>query len=140
MNIVYVASEVVPFAKTGGLADVAGALPHALESLGHRVSLFLPCHRRVWSAKPELVGSGVDIQVHIGSRRVDAHVHETRLPGSGVPVYLVDCPAYFDRAELYQEGGKDYPDNCERFTFFNRAVLEAISLLDLWPNIIHCND
>ncbi|MGO9597268.1 MAG: glycogen synthase GlgA [Isosphaeraceae bacterium] len=140
MNIVYVASEAVPFAKTGGLADVAGALPRALESLGHSVSVFLPCHRRVWQAKPELVGSGVDIQVHVGSRRLDAHVHETGLPGSDVSVYLVDRPAYFDRAELYQEGGKDYADNCERFAFFNRAVLEAISLLGLRPDIIHCND
>jgi starch synthase len=140
MNIVYVASEAVPYAKTGGLADVAGALPRALEDLGHYVNVFLPCYRRVWLVKPELVGSGVDIRVPVGSRLVEAHVHETRLQGSEVSVYLVDCPAYFDRAELYQEGGRDYPDNCERFAFFNRAVLETISLLGLRPDIIHCND
>ena len=68
MNIVCVASEGVPFAKTGGLADVAGALPRALESLGHTVCLFLPCHRRVWSAGPELVGTGLTLQVPVGAR------------------------------------------------------------------------
>jgi starch synthase len=67
-------------------------------------------------------------------------VHESRLPTSSVPVYLIDQPAYFDRDELYQFGGKDYEDNCERFVFFDRAVLEAIPLLGMRPDVIHCND
>ena len=69
MKIVCVASEGVPFAKTGGLADVAGALPRALRSLGHTTCLFLPCHRRVWTAGPELVGTGLTLQVPVGSVR-----------------------------------------------------------------------
>ncbi len=140
MNIVCVASEGVPFAKTGGLADVASALPRALTRLGHRGCLFLPCHRSAWSAGAEIAYGRARVQVPIRSGQVVGLVHETRLPGSNVPVYLVDQPAYFDRDELYQVGGKDYEDNCERFVFFQRAVLEAIPILDLKPDIIHCND
>lgn len=147
MNVVCVASEGVPFAKTGGLTDVAGSLPRALSSLGHTACLFLPCHRRARSAEPSLDGTVLkflvprsSFLVPVGSRRVEGHVHQTRLPGSDVPVYLIDGPGYFDRDELYQVGGKDYEDNCERFVFFDRAVLETIRLLGIRPDVIHCND
>jgi len=139
MNIVCVASEAVPFAKTGGLADVAGSLPRALSSLGHTACLFLPCHRRAWTAGPELVSTGLTIRVPVGSHKVEAHVHQSRLPGSDVPVYLIDGPGYFGRDELYQVGN-DYEDNCARFVFFDRAVLETIRLLGIRPDVIHCND
>src|SRR5258705_5187767 len=119
MNIAFVASEAVPFAKTGGLADVAGALPRAVDAMGHRVSLFLPAHRRVWSAGPEIVGARRTIRVPVGPQVVEAFVHETRLPGSAVPVYLIDRPDYFDRDELYHVYGNDYEDNCARFIFFD---------------------
>jgi len=140
MNLVVVASEGVPFAKTGGLADVAGALPRALAALGHSASLFLPCHRRVWSAGFELSGTGLILKIPVGPRRVEGHVYESHLPGSAVPVFLIDSPVYFDRDGLYQHEGTDYEDNCERFVFFNRAVLETIRKLDLGPDVIHCND
>jgi starch synthase len=140
MNIAFVASEAVPFAKTGGLADVAGALPKSIQALGHRACLFLPCYRSARSAGPELDDTGIVLSVPVGTRRIEGHVRESRLPGSEVPVYLVDCPAYFDRDELYQERGRDYPDQCERFVFFQRAVLEAIGRLGLRPDIVHCND
>src|SRR5262245_41896258 len=119
MNVVFVASEAVPFAKTGGLADVAGALPRALASRGHRVTLFLPCYRRAWSAGPELTGTGLTLRISVGARIVEGSVHESQLPGSDVPVYLIDQPAYFDREGLYGSGSNDYHDNCERFVFFN---------------------
>ena len=67
-------------------------------------------------------------------------MHESRLPGSDVPVYLIDQPAFFDRDDLYQVQGKDYPDNCARFVFFDRAVLAAIRRMGLRPDVIHCND
>ncbi|QEH38214.1 Glycogen synthase [Aquisphaera giovannonii] len=140
MNIVCVASEAVPFAKTGGLADVAAALPRALRKLGHDARLFLPCYRRVWSAGPEIAGTGLTLEVPVGSQVVRAFLHESHLPGSDVPVYLIDRPEYFDRDDLYQSGGKDFDDNCERFVFFDRAVLEAIRLLGLRPDVVHCND
>ena len=67
-------------------------------------------------------------------------MYESRLPGSNVRVYLIDQPRYFDRDGLYGADGKDYEDNCERFIFFDRAVLEAIQALHLRPDVIHCND
>ena len=126
--------------RPGGSRTSPGPCPERSRRLGHTTCLFLPCHRQVWTAGPELVGTGLTLQVQVGTRRVEAHVHESRLPGSDVPVYLVDNPAYFDRDELYQVGGKDYVDNCERFVFFDRAVLESIRLLGLRPEVIHCND
>src|SRR4051812_11065621 len=122
MNVVFVASEVVPFAKTGGLADVAGALPRALERQGHRTAVFMPCYRRARSAGPDVVDTGLTVKVPIGVRIVEGTVCESRLPGSTVPVYLIDQPGYFDREGLYGTGSSDYDDNCERFIFFDRAV------------------
>jgi starch synthase len=140
VDVVFVASEAVPLAKTGGLADVAGALPRALEEEGHRAVLFLPCYRRVQAAGLELEDTGVTLSIPIGARVVEGRIRRTRLPGSGVVVYLVDQPGYFDRDGLYATGTTDYDDNCERFVYFQRAVLETIRALRLRPDVIHCND
>jgi starch synthase len=140
MNVVLVASEAVPFAKTGGLADVAGALPRALEAQGHSATLFIPCHRRARLAGPELADTGVSVTIQVGAKRVEASIQKSQLPRSNVPVYLIDQPRYFDRDGLYGAAGNDYEDNCERFIFFNRAVLEAMRILHLRPDIVHCND
>ncbi|MBI3461946.1 MAG: glycogen/starch synthase, partial [Planctomycetes bacterium] len=139
MNILFVASEVVPFAKTGGLADVAGALPRAIENLGHSVAVVMPCYaeaRRARTLQPTLV----EIQIPIGKKTVTGEVYRSKLPGSDVPVYLIDQQAYFDRQGLYGEKGKDYLDNCERFVFFNRAALELVCRLPLEPDVIHAHD
>ncbi|HEV3120403.1 MAG TPA: glycogen synthase GlgA, partial [Isosphaeraceae bacterium] len=117
-----------------------GSLPCALERLGHTVALMLPCYRQAWKAGPVLEATGLTLRVPVGPKMVEGHVHRTRLPGSNVPVYLIDQPAYFDRAQLYQEDGTDYSDNCERFVFFSRAALEAIRQLNLRPDVLHCND
>ena len=140
MHVVFVASEAVPFAKTGGLADVAGALPGALEKQGHGSALFLPCYRRTRAAGLDMVDTGLKLQIPIGARVVEGHVLESRLPGTQVPVYLIEQSHYFDRDGLYGNGTVDYDDNCERFVFFDRAVLETIRALRLRPDIIHCND
>jgi starch synthase len=140
MNVVFVASEAVPFAKTGGLADVAGALPRALEQQGHTATLFIPCHRHAWSAGPPVTSTGLNIEVEVGARKVPALIQKSRLPHSNVSVYLIDQPRYFDRDGIYGSAGIDYEDNCERFVFFNRAVLEGIRKLQIRPDIIHCND
>jgi starch synthase len=140
MNVVFVASEAVPFAKTGGLGDVVGALPRALAKQGHNPCLFLPCYKRVWTAAPEPTGSGITLQVPVGARQVPAHVYASALPESDVPVYLIDQPRYFDRDGIYGVNGTDYADNCERFVFFNRAVMEAIAALGIRPDIVHCHD
>jgi len=140
MRVVFVASEAVPFAKTGGLGDVAGALPRALEQQGHTATVFLPCYRSVRSAGPDVIPTGLSLRIPVGAQAVDGQVFESRLPGSGVRVFLIDQPRYFDRDGFYGSDGNDYADNCERFVFFNRAVLETIQALGLRPDIIHCND
>lgn len=140
MDVAIVASEAVPFAKTGGLADVAGALPLALVRLGHKVSLFLPCYNQARRAGVDLRPTGIALPIDMAGRVVEARVLSAKLPGSEVDVYLIDQPAYFGREGLYQNLGADYPDNCERFAFFSRAVLEAIRCLGPPPDVIHCND
>lgn len=140
MKILLASSEVEPFAKTGGLADVCGTLPRELERLGHEVVVFLPAFRSVRQAPVPITATSVQLAVPVGSKLVTGRLLESRLPESQVVVYLVENEPYFDRQQLYGENGSDYPDNCERFVFFCRAVLEAIRLLDLEIDLIHAND
>ncbi len=151
MRILYAASEVAGFAKTGGLADVAGALPRALAERGHEVTVILPLYRCVRQGGHKLEATGVKVTIPFGDRLSTGSYVRSKLPGSDVPVLLVEQPHYFERdhhAEgrgFYQwtspDGRKlDYSDNCERFAFLSQAVLEAPRLLDLWPDVIHVND
>lgn len=140
MNIFMATSEATPFAKTGGLADVCGALPVALSKLGHEVAVIMPAYRQIHQSGQPIEPTGVKFDIPIGSRILTGRLLRSHLPGSRVPVYLVDQPEYFDRPELYRERGEDYRDNCERFVFFSRSVLDAIQLLDLPVDVIHCND
>lgn len=141
MNIIYVSPEVVPFAKTGGLADVAGALPKCLSKLGHNVSVFMPLYKGVKNVlNPVQTNLSFEIQIH--NNLNCGSIHKGFLPESKTPVYFINNEGYYGRDELYKDPktGKDYADNCERFIFFSRCVLEAIKLLKLTPDIIHCND
>jgi starch synthase len=140
VKILIATSEAVPFAKTGGLADVCGALPVQLEKLGHEPVVFLPAYRQVWSCGIPIEPTGVDFEIPIGNKSVRGSFLKSQLPNSTVPVYLVRQDDYYDRPGLYQEGDHDYKDNCERFVFFNRAVMEAIRLLDLEVDVLHAND
>lgn len=142
MNILLAASEAVPFAKTGGLADVCGALPVELTRLGHSAALILPAYRQARISGMPIESLGIDFIVPIGTKTVTGHLLRSRLPANGadVPVYLIQQDDYYDRDELYRQDGQDYSDNAERFVFFSRAVLEAIRLLDLDVDVIHCND
>lgn len=140
MNILLATSEAVPFAKTGGLADVCGALPLELTRLGHRPILILPAYRAVRYCGVPIEPMNIEFIVPIGSKAVTGRLLKASLAGGDVPVYLVQQDQYFDRDQLYSVDGKDYIDNCERFVFFSRAVLEAIRLLDLQIDVIHAND
>lgn len=140
MNILFATSEAVPFCKTGGLGDVCGSLPRALAELGHSPTLVLPAFRQVHQAGVPIEPTGVEFEIPIGQKKVHGRFLRGTLPDSEVPVYFVDNPDYFDRPELYWENGEDYRDNCERFTFFCRAALRAITLLDLGTDLIHCHD
>lgn len=141
LHVVSISSEMVPFAKTGGLGDVCGALPPALEPHDCRVSCFLPAYRSVINSGIQIEPTNHTFTVHIADRFMACRLLKTQLPGSSVDVYLIDQPHYFDRAGLYAEpGGADYPDNCERFSFYCQAVLEAIDQLKLDVDIAHCHD
>lgn len=140
LDVVIVAAEAVPLAKTGGLADVAGALPIALARLGVAATLIVPAYRQAWRGPTRLEDTGLRLGVPIGPKTVEGRVLTAALPDSDARAFLIDQPAYFDRDGLYQERGLDYPDNAERFIFFDRAVLEAIRLLGLRPDVLHVND
>jgi starch synthase len=140
MKILIASPEVVPFAKTGGLADVAGALPKALGALGHEVKIVLPKYRMVDDKKYDLFKIYDGIKVQVGNRIELADIYEGVIPGTNVAAYFIASEKYFGRAGLYQDKGVDYPDNCERFTFYSRAVLEFLKKTGWKPDVIHCND
>jgi starch synthase len=140
MKILFTTSEAVPFCKTGGLGDVCGSLPIELARLGHDVSLVLPAFRHALHSGQPIENTGVTFEVPIGRKTVAGKFLRSRLPDSNVPVYLVQNDDYYDRPALYGEGVQDYKDNCERFTYFARAVLELISALDLGTELVHSHD
>jgi starch synthase len=140
MNILFASSEVVPFARTGGLADVSAALPAALERLGQNVVVVVPAYKSVFKSGFNLKDTGSRFPVPVGNKTVLAKIWKGKIPESDVPVYFVQQDDYFDRNELYTENGYDYSDNCERFVFFCRAVMEMISVMNFKVDILHSND
>jgi starch synthase len=136
MNIAFAASESVPFSKTGGLADVVGALPRALASLGHQVSVYVPRYRQTKLTDPQTVVKSITIPFDDKYRFCSVVTAGT---SNGVRFYFVDYPPYFDREALYGGPSGDYPDNAERFALFSRAVIEASKVLGV-PQIFHCHD
>lgn len=136
MEIAFAASEGVPFSKTGGLADVVGALPRALAALGHQVSVYLPRYRQTKLSDPATVVRSVTVPFD------DKYRFASVVSGGslgGVKFYFVEYPEYFDRDALYGTPSGDYPDNAERFALFSRAVLEASKILGV-PQVFHCHD
>ena len=138
MKILFAASEAAPFAKTGGLADVAGSLPRAIASLGHEVSVVMPRYRRV-DVRALKLKHIASFTVPLGTWKERCDVLKGTM-GRNVAVYFIDKDVYYDRPGLYGTAHGDYSDNAERFIFFSRAVPELCSALNLRPDIIHCND
>jgi starch synthase len=136
MHIAFVASECVPFSKTGGLADVVGALPKALAALGHQVSVYVPRYRQTKLADAQTVVRSITIPFDDKYRFAQV---VTAGSTGGVRYYFVEYPSYFDREALYGGSGGDYPDNAERYYLFTRAVLEASKILGV-PHVFHCHD
>jgi starch synthase len=136
MKIAVVASECVPYSKTGGLADVVGALPGALATLGHEVSVFLPKYRQTKLTGSKAVLRSITVPFD------DRYRFCSVLDGGtahGVRFYFIDYPPYFDRDALYGTPLGDYRDNAERFGLFCRAAIEASKILGA-PDIFHCHD
>ena len=139
MRVLEVASEAVPFAKTGGLADVAGALPEALARLGCETTLVIPAHREAVAKGLVVEPADIAFDVPIGTRSLPARILRCRLPDVRTEIYLVANDHCFDRPSLYG-GARDYPDNAERFIFFSRAALELACRLGRPFDVIHCHD
>ncbi|BDY11745.1 glycogen synthase GlgA [Hydrogenimonas cancrithermarum] len=140
LNILFTASEVVPFAKTGGLADVAGALPKVLAKLGHNVIVVMPRYYSIDKSKLEhIVGP---LGVPMGPMgELWAGVYKDTLPGSDVPVYFIDYEKFYGRSGLYaDENGFSYPDNDLRFIFLSKAAFQLAKKLAFRPDIIHAHD
>jgi starch synthase len=138
MKIAYVASEAVPFVKTGGLADVAGALPKALAELGNEVKLFIPKYYSIDESLYELsycwdIG---EMPIRVAGSVNIVHVLKGFLPNSNVAVYFIDCPKYYHRELLYTNDD----DEDERFILFSKAVIETLQRLKWAPDVVSCND
>jgi starch synthase len=137
LKILLVSAEVHPFAKTGGLADVSGALPPALKSLGHDIRVIMPKYSCTAKAGKGMQSLNLDLDIPGSSQK--STLYQSDL-ADNVPIYLIEHDAYYNREHIYGEPGSDYTDNVERFAFFCRAVLEAAKNINFRPDIIHCND
>jgi starch synthase len=160
LEIVFLSPEAVPFAKTGGLGDVCGALPATLAAQGHSVTLILPAYRSIRDAGISITPTDTTFTIPIRERHVAARILRTTLPAAThragfelhaegtkekqrarpVSVLFIDQPEYFDRRGLYGDESGEFGDNCERFAFFCRAALHAIGHLGVPIDIVHCND
>jgi starch synthase len=138
LKLCILSSEIVPYAKTGGLADVSGALISNLAAVGHDVRAFMPLYRIVRRNYPGLapVPAVQRVAVSIGDTEYWFSLLTAAYPGSGAPMYFVDCPALFDRAGLYTTD----PDEHRRFLLLTRAAIESCRLLHFAPDIFHCHD
>jgi starch synthase len=137
LSVVMITPEAHPFAKTGGLAEVGGALPHALAKVGHSVTTVLPAYRSVGPVPPG--ATRYTAVVRLGPHAQPVTIHERPL-GDRQTLALVDVPALFDREGLYGTASGDYPDNAWRFAVFSRAALEYVRLKGVRPSVIHAHD
>lgn len=144
MRVVFATAEVSPIAKTGGLGDVCGSLPKALQKLGHDITIFMPLHRqaREWF---ERSGAAIEealppTQILWANWAAEATFYRAELPGTDIPLYLVANDALFNREQIYAPRADGYDDGVERFAFFCRAVIRGCELLGVSPDILHAHD
>ena len=139
MRVLYVSSEIVPYASTGGLAEVSGALPKALLKRDIECRRIMPLYRRVAESDYDLVDTGMRFDIPVGFEKFTAEIWKTS--DSELPVtYFVRKDEFFDRSELYSLPERDYDDNFKRFVFFQKAVVALIDSQPWKPDIVHCND
>jgi starch synthase len=138
VDVLFVTSEIYPFSKTGGLADVLGALPLALRRQGVSTGVVTPLYGRLSTSDYQLRLVAQDLPVGYPWPSITAEVYQADY--EGMPIWFIFRGEYFDRRYYYNTHGGDYFDNCERFNFFSRAVLEWTRRQGMAPDIIHCND
>ena len=139
MRLLLASSEVHPYSKTGGLADMAGALAKALARAGHRVGVVTPLYLGIREQFAGLKPLDLRLDLPLGLARVQGEVW-TLEPEPGLTVYFIDQPGFYQRASIYQAHGVDYPDNGERFLFFSKAVAHLALSLAWEPEMVHLND
>lgn len=138
LKILFLASEVAPLAKTGGLADVAYALPRALHEAGHDARVAMPCYgflpQSAHGERCAMTAARMNGHTIYGALRL------SEVPGTEVPLYLVEHENYFNREHPYQGAYGEYRDNLERFSFFSVAALDGVQRAGWAPDVVHCND
>ena len=138
LKILFVTSEMAPLLSTGGLAEVAYALPRALHARGHDIRVAMPCYK---SIPEEYRGNQFCMCVaDLGAKMAHGAMRASVVPDTDIPLYLVEHQGYFDREQPYGTGGTEYEDNAERFCFFSQAVLHGIPQVGWMPDVIHCHD
>jgi starch synthase len=141
MNIAEISPEIIPYAKTGGLADVVGTLPLYMEKTKQEISIFMPLYKSVRESGLDIELMDIAFDVPVGNAVCTGHLWKSVHHGSkNITVYFIQRDEYYDRDALYGTESGDYPDNAERFIFLSRAVLEAIKKLGLSIDVIHCHD
>lgn len=138
MNILFLSSEVAPFAKTGGLGDVSAALPRALHRRGHDVRVFMPLYSRIEQHKYRFraVDSLKNLKVMFGARSFEVSILAATLPNSNMEVFFVHCPKLYGRHGIYTHDGDEHV----RFLTLCYAALEAAQRMRFAPDVVHCND
>lgn len=139
MKIFFATSEMTPYAKSGGLGDVVGALASALQGRGHEVTCCLPYYRSAAKIAPAAKPMGLTLSIPLGSRAVTGDVLEWT-QADGVRVLFIRRDEFYDRSELYYTGVRDYEDNAERFLFFSKAVVELMGYTRFHADVVHCHD
>ena len=138
MKIAFATTECVPYAKSGGLADVAGSLPKELENLGCEVKIFLPKYSSIDESKHGLHYNWNfgELPIRVSGQIRSVHIHQSKLPGSNVEVNFIDCPHYFHRNRIYTNDA----DEDERFILFSKGIIETLQRMQWAPDVFHCND
>ncbi|MGP8238021.1 MAG: glycogen synthase GlgA [Limisphaerales bacterium] len=139
MKILLASSESLPYSKTGGLGDMTGALGKFLARAGHQVGLVTPLYRGLRDRFPDIQPFDWKLDLALGPGRVAGNVWSRESP-PGLTTYFIDRQEFFDRDDLYQERGTDYPDNAERFVFFAKAVVHLARYLPWQPELLHLHD
>ncbi|HHS50925.1 MAG TPA: glycogen synthase GlgA [candidate division Zixibacteria bacterium] len=142
IKVLLASAEVFPFAKVGGLADVAGSLPKPLKQKGVDIRVILPLYDTIDREKFAIEFSGVEFAIAMGEENVGGKLYRGKFPDDDIPAYFIECPKYFGRPGIYTDPdtGEAYPDDGERFVFFSKAVPEALRGLGWTPDVIHAND
>ena len=139
MRLLQVSSELHPYSKSGGLADMVGALAKTLAAQGHHVGVVTPLYRGIRDRFPGVEKLDWVLDLSLGATRTRGSVW-TSEPADNLTIYFIDQPAFFDRASLYMENGSDYPDNAERFIFFSKAAANLARYLPWKPELVHVHD